>query len=136
MDESAVTHNRKNNRANVLLAATLELSGAAIPVKMRNLSSNGALVEGDQLPVEGSELMFRKGDLTVPGRVVWTSGRHAGIAFQRALEPDQMLRHIPAPRARVQPRFHRPGFKSSLSPGDQRYAEQWIWSKPIDLPPE
>lgn len=129
-----MTHNRKTNRANVLMVATLELSGAAIAVSMRNLSSNGALVEGDQLPVEGSELLFRKGDLAVAGRVVWTSGRHAGIAFQRALAPDQMMRHIPAPRPRVKPRFHRPGLKTPLSASDQRYAEQWIWSAPADLP--
>ena len=134
MDESSLTHNRKTNRSNVLFTASLELSGASVPVKMRNLSSNGALVEGENLPIEGSELLFRKGDLAIKGRVVWTSERYAGIAFQRPLAPAQMMRHIPTPRPRVQPRFHRPGLRTPLSAEEQRYAEQWIWSKPIDLP--
>lgn len=133
MDESSLTHNRKNNRSNVLFTASLELSGASTPVRMRNLSSNGALVEGEDLPIEGSELLFRKGDLAVAGRVVWASDRHAGIAFARPLDPDQMMRHIPAPRARVKPRFHRPGLRTPISAEEQRYAEQWIWARPSDL---
>ena len=133
MDESSLTHNRKNDRSNVLLTASLELSGASTPVRMRNLSSNGALVEGDFLPVEGSELLFRKGDLAIKGRVVWTSDRYAGIAFARPLEPDQMMRHIPPPRARIKPRFHRPGLRTPLTAEEQRYADQWIWFRPNDL---
>ena len=133
MDESSLTHNHRNNRSNVLFTASLELSGASTPVRMRNLSSNGALVEGENLPVEGSELLFRKGDLAIAGRVVWASDRHAGIAFARPLDPDQMMRHIPAPRARVKPRFHRPGLRTPISAEEQRYAEQWIWARPSDL---
>lgn len=133
MDESSQTHNRKTNRSNVLLTASLELSGASTPVKMRNLSSNGALVEGADLPVEGSELLFRKGDLAIKGRVVWTSERYAGIAFARPLDPDQLMRHIPAPRPRVKPRFHRPGLRTPISAEEQRYADQWIWARPSDL---
>ena len=136
MDESSITHNRTTNRSNVLFTASLELSGAAVPVRMRNLSCNGALVEGDNLPIEGSELLFRKGDRAIKGRVVWTSERHAGIAFARPLPPEQLRRHIPVPRARVQPRFHRPGLRTPLSAEEQRYAEQWIWIKPIDLAAE
>ncbi len=136
MDESGTTHNRKTNRSNVLFTASLELSGTSTPVKMRNLSSNGALIEGENLPIEGSELLFRKGDLAVKGRVVWASERHAGIAFQRPLERGEMMRHIPAPRPRVMPRFHRPGLRTPMSENEQRYAEQWIWAKPIDLPGE
>ena len=132
MDESSFTHNRKNDRSNVLLTASLELSGASTPVRMRNLSPNGALVEGDDLPVEGSELLFRKGDLAIMGRVVWSSERHAGIVFARPLDPEQMLRHIPPPRARVKPSFHRPGLRTPLSAGEQRYADQWIWLRPND----
>lgn len=133
MDQSSLTHNRKSKRANVLLMASLELSGTSTPVRMRNLSSNGALVEGEDLPVEGSELLFRKGDLAIKGRVVWTSDRHAGIVFARPLDLDQMMRHIPPPRARVKPRFHRPGLRTPLTAEEQRYADQWIWFRPNDL---
>ena len=67
MDESSNTQNRRSRRSHMLMTATLEVSGRAIKVKLRNLSADGAQVEGDQLPVEGTELLFRKGDLAVAG---------------------------------------------------------------------
>jgi hypothetical protein len=126
MDESSNTQNRKTRRSNVLMAARLELSGTSLPVKLRNLSAEGALVEGDKLPVEGASILFRLGDLSVPGKVAWAKTRHAGISFERKLQPDQVLRHVPTPRARVKPDFRRPGLKSATSDEERRYGEQWI----------
>ena len=74
MDQSSNPQNRKSRRSNVLMSASLELSGTSLPVKLRNLSADGALVEGDKLPVEGASILFRKGDLSVPGRVAWVKG--------------------------------------------------------------
>ena len=51
MDESSVNHNRRSRRSPVLLAATIELGATAHDVKLRNLSSDGALIEGaESLP--------------------------------------------------------------------------------------
>ena len=132
MDESGMTQNRRSRRSNVLMAATIEVSGRALPVTLRNLSAEGALIEGDHLPVEGSCVLFRKKDLAVPGDIAWVSGRRAGVAFDRKLEPETVLRHIPPPRYRVQPSHKRPGLASrDLSPEERRYAEAWIWDKPF-----
>ncbi len=103
MDESSPTQNRKSRRSNVLMSASLELSGTALPVKLRNLSADGALVEGDKLPVEGTSILFRKGDLGMAGIVAWVKGRQAGVSFAQKLNPEQLLRHVPAPRPRVTP---------------------------------
>ena len=130
MDQSNNPQNRKTRRSNVLMSASLELSGTSLPVKLRNLSAEGALVEGDKLPVEGASILFRKGDLSVQGRVAWAKTRHAGVEFARRLEPDQLLRHVPAPRPRVAPDFRRPGLKSHLSEDERRYGEQWLWQLP------
>ncbi len=126
MDQSNNPQNRKTRRSNVLMAASLELSGTSLPVKLRNLSAEGALVEGDKLPVDGAAILFRKGDLSVPGRVAWAKTRHAGISFDRKLDPEQVLRHVPVPRPRVKPDFRRPGLKSALSEEERRYGEQWL----------
>ena len=135
MDESSQTQNRRARRSNVLMAAALELSGKSIPVKLRNLSAEGALVEGDGLPVEGSEIVFRRQDLSVAGRVVWVSSGRAGLSFNEPLAPETVLRHVPTPRARVQPSFRRPGFTthSPLSPEERRMAEQWGRRPAFDL---
>lgn len=131
-----MTQNRRNRRSNVLMAASLELSGAKLDVKLRNLSAEGALVEGDRLPVEGSELLFCKGDLSVAGRVVWNQDKRAGIAFSQHLEPEQLLRHVPAPQARVNTTYKRPGFRSrNLSQEERRLAEH-LWALPLKPPSE
>ena len=132
MDESSITQNRRNRRSNVLMAATVEVSGTVRPVKMRNLSAEGVLIEGEHLPVEGSEILLRKGDLSVAGRIVWLRGGRAGVAFAELLPAEQLLRHVPTPRPRVAPVFRRPGFGNTpLSPGERKLGEDWIFGKPI-----
>lgn len=126
MDESANTQNRRSRRSHLLMTAILETSGRAVQVKLRNLSAEGAQVEGDQLPVEGTELMFRKGDLAVAGCVIWTKGRSAGIRFVQTLETDAVLNHIAVPQPRTTPDFRRPGLASrALTECERKLAEAW-----------
>jgi len=129
MDQSGASQNRKTRRSNVLMSASLELSGTALPVKLRNLSAEGALVEGDKLPVEGAAILFRKGELSVAGTVAWVKGRQAGVSFSSNLDPDQLLRHVPAPRARVAPTFRRPGLKK-FTEGEKGFGDSWHWRFP------
>lgn len=132
MDESGTNQNRRSRRSNVLLAATLEVAGTSTPVRMRNLSSEGALVEADQLPIEGTNVLFRKGELAVAGCVAWVKGRRAGIAFDANLAPETVLRHIPTPRPRAKLHFKRPGLgPRELSPEERRFAENWVVTGPI-----
>lgn len=129
MDESSPTQNRKTRRSNVLMSASLELSGSSLPVKLRNLSAEGALVEGDKLPVEGASLLFRKGDLSMPGHVAWVKGKQAGVRFAQELNPDQLLRHVPVPRARVTPSFRRPGL-NRFAESESGFGDSWHWRFP------
>ena len=129
MDSSANCQNRRSRRSQVLLTAELEHAGACLSVKLRNLSSEGALVESEKLPIEGTPVAFRRNDLCADGRVVWVNGKYAGIAFDAKLNPEQVLRHIPAPRQKIQPRPYRPGFMPRKMTADQqRLAESWIWN--------
>src|SRR4029079_16687399 len=95
MDESSLTQNRGSRRSPVLLAATVELGGAVHDVKLRNLSSDGALIHGGEKLPEGYEITFCRKDLRVGARVAWVQGAHAGVAFDTPLEPAEVLRHIP-----------------------------------------
>ena len=126
MDESSVNQNRRSNRSPVLLSAKVELDGAEVPVILRNLSSNGALIEGAQLPREGTTTKFHRNELTVEGRIVWVEGRYAGVAFDRQLEPEELLRHVPKPRQRVESHFRRPGLACApLSEADRKMIQMW-----------
>jgi hypothetical protein len=132
MDESGNTQNRRSRRSHLLMAATLEVAGRAISVKLRNLSADGAQVEGDQLPVEGTSVLFRKGELAIAGRVIWTKGKQAGISFAQKLETQAVLNHIAVPRPRMEPDFRRPGLATrALTEQERKLAERWIPVSPV-----
>ncbi len=91
-------------------------------------------MEGEKLPVEGAALQFRKGELVIPGRIAWVKGRNAGIAFAKNLDPEQVMRHVPTPRARVKLDFRRPGLRTTvLSQEEQLASEHLVWAGPINL---
>ena len=129
MDESIPNQNRRSRRSNVLLAASIEVSGASLPVKLRNLSTEGALVEGNDLPVEGSEVLFRRNELSVNSRVAWVHGTYAGVAFRRPIAQEAVLRNIPKPRYRAPVDYRRPPLASrAMTAEERRLAESWAWT--------
>ncbi|WP_407827268.1 PilZ domain-containing protein [Sphingomonas sp.] len=132
MDESSVTQNRHSQRSPVLLSAQIEVDGIATPVTLRNLSSQGALVQSTVMPVEGSPIIFQRNDLRLEGRVVWVEGQLAGIAFERKLGRDELLRQVPKPRQRFEPQFRRPGLSCGPLSAAERKALQ-LWATPIAL---
>jgi PilZ domain. len=124
MDESSASQNRRSTRSPVLLSAKVEVAGVEVPVILRNLSAQGALVEGAQLPPEGSATVFRRNELCIAGQIVWVEGRYAGIAFSRLLERAELLREVPQPRQRFDPQFRRPGLACRpLSDADRKMVE-------------
>lgn len=69
-------------RTNLLLAATAEVGGRSLPVRIRNLSESGAMVEGAGLPEAGMPLVLIRGDLQVAATVAWAAGSRRGVRFQ------------------------------------------------------
>jgi PilZ domain len=133
MDESSIAQNRRARRSPVLLAATIEIAGAPVAVKLRNLSEQGALIEGDALPPEGSETVFERNDLRLKSRIVWVHGKYAGVAFDSPLKPEEVLRHVPARPAKPETPvdFRRPGFTCRpLSDYERRNLERWLATAP------
>ncbi len=132
MDESGITQNRRARRSHVLMAASIEAGDVTVTVKLRNLSPEGALVEGSELPAVDSPVIFRKKELKLAGRVAWVTAGRAGIAFDALLDPEAVLRHVPTTRPQPKLDFRRPRIKASeLSPGERKIAQDWIWGDPI-----
>ena len=124
--------NRRSRRAPVLLAATIEVDGVSQPVKLRNLSEEGALIEGERLPAEGSTSFFQRNELRLKSRVIWVHGRYAGLAFARPLKSEEVLRNIPQPKPKAQLDFRRPGLACRpLSAYERRMLERWMTSGPV-----
>jgi len=126
--------NRRSRRSPVLLAASIEADGASHNVRLRNLSEEGALIEGEDLPREGASACFVRNDLRVQGRLVWVHDRYAGIAFDRPLNPDQVLRNIAKPKSapKAEQDFRRPGLACRpLTDYERRMLERWMTASPI-----
>ena len=125
--------NRRSRRSPVLLAATIDVGGKPVGVKLRNLSEEGALIEGERLPLEGSSTYFKRNDLRLKGRVVWVQGRFAGVAFDQPLKAEDVLRNIPSPKRPQQLNdFRRPGLACRpLSDYERRMLERWMTASPV-----
>jgi hypothetical protein len=127
MDQSQSSQNRRHRRSNVMLKATLETPGASVPVMLRNLSQEGALVKAEGLPEEGSRVLFHRDGLSVPSRIAWSHCGHAGIAFDFPLYPKEMLRHVPERQPKpALPIKRRPGLACKpLTPAERALIERW-----------
>jgi hypothetical protein len=138
VDESSITQNRSSRRSPVLLGATVEIDGSQVPVKLRNLSETGALIEGDRLPPEGDEICFRRGNLQLKSCVVWVEGKFAGLRFATPLKREDLLRYIPqaTAKARVQSQadFRRPGLTCRpLSAYERGMLQTWLATSQLDI---
>ncbi len=68
-------------RTNLLLAATAEFDGRSLPIRIRNLSETGAMIEGAGLPDAGIQLFLMRGDLQVAATIAWAAGSRRGVRF-------------------------------------------------------
>lgn len=128
MTDMTATHNRRSRRSNVLLKATLESAGDSLEVTLRNLSQEGALVQGKRLPDAGSRVLFHRQGLSVPSRVAWAHAGVAGIEFDFPLFPRELLRHVPTRDEAPPPPpiKKRPGLGAMpLSEGERQLIERW-----------
>jgi hypothetical protein len=72
---------RASPRTNLLLSATALVTGQSLPVRIRNLSETGAMLEGAGLPDAGTKLILKRGDLEVSATVAWAAGGRRGVRF-------------------------------------------------------
>ncbi len=77
----AVDGQARQPRKNLLLAASIEAGALSAPVRIRNLSETGALIDGAALPDVGTELTLRRMEIEIGATVVWRMGGRCGIRF-------------------------------------------------------
>ena len=118
---------RHSPRASVMLSANMESSAFSVAIKLRNVSSGGALVEGGALPGPGAQVMFDRNGRVLSSLVVWVRGHRSGIRFDQPVDPKAALRPVPPPRNSPRlPQTRRPGLKCKpLSEGQERLLNEW-----------
>jgi len=113
-------------RKNLLLAATIEAGALKGPVRIRNLSESGAMLEGAALPDVGTAFMLRRLEIEIGGTVVWRESGRCGVAFDGKVSVAEWsagVPHVPRPGIRGQARVDE--IQSVLRSGGQL---------PIDAP--
>lgn len=81
MEAAHATDHRIEPRSNIFVIATLYTGSGSAPVRVRNMSRGGALIEGALLPPVGSPVRLCRGSLNITGHVVWLEQRKAGLRF-------------------------------------------------------
>ena len=136
--DGPVAGKRRAKRARVLLAAKLWVGSSEIDVRLRDLSQKGALVECQNLPPVGSEVVFSRGSIRVPARVAWAGEGRVGLEFAYMIDESEVLVQLKRTTTdHNQPRFRRPRlFGEDMSEQEKKLARMWGVSVGIALPGE
>lgn len=82
---------RKHSRSSMFLAAVLRAGTEQAAVRVRNMSSNGAMVDTPLRPSPGSEVQLVRGSLLAKGTVVWRTESRCGLRFDSELSVKNWL---------------------------------------------
>lgn len=91
METAQEVDKRLNSRSNVFVMATLYGATGSAPVRIRNMSPHGALVEGGTLPPLGSPVQLCRGSLAVSGKIIRVDGGKAGLRFSSPMSVAEWL---------------------------------------------
>jgi len=121
---------RSSRRHRALLSATLVTTTGDQPVRLRDLSSTGALIEGEILPAAGTDVVVRRGGFEAFATVAWSKGKRAGIEFDEPLSEEEVWAQVnprlAAPPPVAMDAYRRPGFRSEkISAEQQALAREW-----------
>lgn len=78
-------------RKNVMLAASISAGTVSAPVRIRNLSQAGAMVDGPALPEAGSTLTLNRLELSVAATVVWNHDGRCGLSLRAPITVDDWI---------------------------------------------
>ncbi len=125
---------RRRERMRVLLAARLVTTFNDRPVKIRDLSSEGAMIEGDAMPSKGMDVILQRGPIEVFASVVWSNGRQCGLEFESVLDEEDFLTLLNPPLPSG-PAIEPPASRYSPLRNEPLTAEDWAaaraWANPI-----
>lgn len=124
---------RATKRARVLLAAKLQTKHGEIDARLRDLSRTGALVECHEVPKVGTEIVFVRGQISVPARVAWTAKDRVGLEFLYAIDEHEVLVQLGRGKPPSQS-YRSPIAAPRWSTGERKIAEAWGVAVGLNLP--
>jgi hypothetical protein len=119
---------RAKPRRRVMLTARLATPVGNERVRLRDVSANGARIEGDNLPPHGTPVQLTRGTFSVFGLMVWHEGEAGGVEFDEPLDEARLLEALKGLSAgpNVPEPYRRPGLRHRQSTGP-RYSDGSGW---------
>ena len=117
---------RGERRHPLIWSGTLHYDFASSPVRLRNISERGALIESERILPVGAEPLLDLGEAgSVFGTITWTVGDQAGLRFHTPFDMTMLAKGKPqlAPARWEQPEYLKagPAEPEATSP----WAEEW-----------
>lgn len=123
---------RQTQRVNTLFAADAQVGSSTWPVKVRNISQFGALLETSVKVDVGSSIVIKRGILRAAGEIVWRRQSAFGVRF---FEPADVEQWLGVPTRDVLPVHQEATRKSSGALSDEviskRVAEELAYVERI-----
>ena len=104
-------------RKNLLLAATIEAGALKAPVRIRNLSEGGAMLDGAALPDVGAALMLRRMEVEIGASVIWRMSGRCGVVFDGKVSVDEWGTGVRGPRIAVSGQARVDAIQSAVRQG-------------------
>lgn len=82
---------RSQPRSSMFVAAVMRSGMEQAPVKVRNMSPNGAMVDTPLAPARGTSVDLTRGPLIARGTVIWSSGNRVGLRFSSEISVKEWM---------------------------------------------
>ena len=127
----AVRKQRAQRHAS-MLRGQLHWRSGSMPVKLRNISTDGAMLQAIQNLDEDSDIVLEiPHAAAIPGRVRWCRSRHIGVLFNDVFDLEELLR--PADAAPRPADYVKPDYLRTEMDPDSPWAARWSRLSPDDL---
>lgn len=90
-DAPIQTGTPRSPRRKVVFSGTIETMANKVAVAVKNVSCTGAMVEGEDLPPQGRDVILHMEGLELFCSVVWADGDRRGLHFDEELPQAQVL---------------------------------------------
>ncbi len=115
-------------RVRVFLNARLVTTADELPVKIRDISTGGVMLESARPIPKGRDVILRRGDTELFANIAWSDGTMCGLQFDEPLTAGELQSfiHQPATPAPAPAWPERPGLTPEiLTPEQWRMAQAW-----------
>jgi hypothetical protein len=114
---------RSQRRHPLIWSGVLHYDFESMPVRLRNISRTGALIESEAALAVGAEPLLDLGGAgSVFGTVAWIVGDQAGLRFHEPFD----LNHLARSRPEIAPvKWERPAYMKPWAEEGSPWSEQW-----------